>query len=151
MNRLKIYRESGINMLAIDLDKCYGNKKILKSLPGLYNLIEKGIRVVVCRHCENPPCVAACPVEALEKGEGDPGDIKRYDMKCVSCKQCATACPVGANPSEVLKYRTYSAHKINIGRCKKLLPEGAISEIEEASSDWTVIDGEFAVKAMGWK
>lgn len=136
-------------MIALDLDKCYGCKKCLEIEPGLYSLVERGIRAAICRHCENPPCVAACPVEALEKPEG--GDLIRYNMKCVSCKQCANTCPVGANPVEILKYRTYPGYKINIEKCKEICSEGAVSETNKVPDGWQLVDGKFAVKALEWK
>ncbi|MBN2406983.1 MAG: 4Fe-4S dicluster domain-containing protein [Elusimicrobia bacterium] len=136
-------------MIGIDLDKCYECKKCLKVEPRLYAMIERGIRAVVCRHCKNPACVAACPVEALEKPEG--GDLKRYTMKCVSCKQCATACPVGANPFEVLNYRSFPAYHVNIDKCRKICALDAIQEVTGKEKDWIVVDGTFAVKAGNWK
>ncbi len=132
-------------MLGIDLDKCFDCKRCKDYSPGIYTYVERGIREIVCRHCKNPPCVAACPEEALEKKEE--GNLLRYKMLCVSCKQCATACPVGANPPSVLAYRTYPVHKIDIKKCYK----DALSEIDRSSKEWTVIDDEFAVKAKDWK
>ncbi|MFH1415284.1 MAG: 4Fe-4S dicluster domain-containing protein [Elusimicrobiota bacterium] len=136
-------------MITLDLDKCYGCTKCRQAQPGLYSLIERGIRAVVCRHCENPACVAACPQEALEKKEGE--DLVRYLMKCVSCKQCASACPVGANPEELLTYKTYPAYKLDIERCKKICKQGAIDEVEKTPDGWIEIDGIVAVKAKDWK
>lgn len=136
-------------MIAIDLEKCFSDKKCLQSVPGLYAFIERGIRAAVCRHCLNPPCVAACPVEALEKPQD--GDLIRYPMKCVSCKQCSSACPVGANPPSLLKYKKFSAHKIDIEECKKLLPEGAVEEVDDIQDGWILVDDVFIVKASEWK
>ncbi|MGM0441481.1 MAG: 4Fe-4S dicluster domain-containing protein [Elusimicrobiota bacterium] len=132
-------------MLAIDLDKCFDCKKCKDTAPGIYSYVEKGIRELVCRHCENPPCVAACPVDALEKKEGE--NLVRYKMLCVSCKQCSSACPVGANPPAVLSYRTYPGHKVDIKKCYK----DAVTEIDQVTDEWTVIEEKFAVKAKDWK
>ena len=136
-------------MIALDLDKCYNCKKCMDVEPGIYTLIERGIRVVVCRHCQNPPCVAACPKEALEKIKD--GDLVRYKMKCVSCKQCASACPVGANPFEILNYKAFYTEKIDVTKCIKICDNNAISEEEKVPEGWIVIAQEFAVKALDWK
>ncbi|MEK6626733.1 MAG: 4Fe-4S dicluster domain-containing protein [Bdellovibrionota bacterium] len=49
-----------------------------------------------CFHCENPPCVAACPVEgATYKRESDGIVVVNYDV-CGGSQACITACPYGA-------------------------------------------------------
>ncbi|WP_380183147.1 4Fe-4S dicluster domain-containing protein [Kalamiella sp. sgz302252] len=48
---------------------------------------------VMCRQCENAPCVAACPVAALYKGEQA---IETQSQRCINCKSCVIACPFGA-------------------------------------------------------
>lgn len=136
-------------MIALDLDKCYGCRKCQKIEPGLYSLVERGIRAAVCRHCKNPPCVAGCPVDALEKPEG--GDLTRYQMKCISCKQCAAACPVGANPVEILSYRTYPAYKLDIDKCQKVCSQEAVKKADNVPDGYIKVDDNLAVKAAGWK
>lgn len=136
-------------MILLNLDKCFSCKKCYDVEPGLYSIIERGIRMEVCRHCINPPCVSACPMEALERPKDS--DLIRYKMKCVSCKQCASACPVGANPFEILKYRTYPAYKLNIEKCKEICDEDAIKEIDIVQEGWIKVDDNFAVTAKDWK
>jgi len=48
---------------------------------------------VVCRHCDNPACLEACPKEAIFKDEN--GVVRRSDLKCVGCRSCMLACPFG--------------------------------------------------------
>jgi carbon-monoxide dehydrogenase iron sulfur subunit len=47
-----------------------------------------------CRHCEDPPCVAVCPSQALTKlGVGEPVVLK--NDRCIGCKMCILICPFG--------------------------------------------------------
>jgi len=46
--------------------------------------------------------VLACPFDALERTED--GVIKRHNMRCVSCKSCALACPFGTIYQELLPF-----------------------------------------------
>ncbi|MBP2649490.1 MAG: 4Fe-4S ferredoxin, iron-sulpur binding protein [Firmicutes bacterium] len=48
---------------------------------------------VQCRHCENAPCVAACPKQALVQNDHSVQVVKGA---CVGCKACLAACPYGA-------------------------------------------------------
>lgn len=48
---------------------------------------------VVCRHCEEPACVAACPQEAMTRDED--GVVRRNPSRCTGCKSCVYACPFG--------------------------------------------------------
>jgi len=46
-----------------------------------------------CRHCENPPCMAGCMVDAIYKSNGRV--LVNYD-KCIGCRMCMMLCPYGA-------------------------------------------------------
>ncbi|MCP4686833.1 MAG: 4Fe-4S dicluster domain-containing protein [Desulfobacterales bacterium] len=50
---------------------------------------------VSCQHCEDPPCLAACPKEAIYR-EDELGSVAIDLGKCVGCTSCVFACPYGA-------------------------------------------------------
>ncbi|MHC4714026.1 MAG: 4Fe-4S dicluster domain-containing protein [Planctomycetota bacterium] len=47
-----------------------------------------------CRHCEDAPCVAICPTNALEKIGPNLPVIVRQE-RCIGCKFCLVVCPFG--------------------------------------------------------
>ena len=51
--------------------------------------------LLLCNHCENPPCVRACPTQATFKRESD-GIVLMDFHRCIGCRFCMAACPFGA-------------------------------------------------------
>lgn len=45
-----------------------------------------------CQHCDNAPCVAACPHGALSQ-DPDTGFVNVDQAQCVGCGYCSSACP----------------------------------------------------------
>ena len=100
--------------LIIDEERCWGCKtcevacKQEEAAPDGVKLItvwEDGPRMVddkldfvfrvrVCRHCDDPDCLPACPEEAITKR--DDGIVILDVEKCTGCQLCIDACPYDA-------------------------------------------------------
>ncbi len=81
---------------------------------------------IACKQCENPPCLAVCPKEAIYKDiELDRVLIDR--QKCVGCGMCVSACPFGAMK---IDKKTVKSYKCDLcggdPECVKICEPGAI-------------------------
>jgi carbon-monoxide dehydrogenase iron sulfur subunit len=59
--------------------------------------VEQGAGFAVplqCRHCEDAPCIAICPTNALNRADKDSPVVIDEDL-CIGCKWCILACPFG--------------------------------------------------------
>jgi Fe-S-cluster-containing hydrogenase component 2 len=85
---------------AIELPECYFRESHV--LDGFKSIRELATFRFSCRKCEDAPCIAVCPAEALEK-DGD-GIIDRHTNLCISCKSCVTVCPFGTMMTDFFKH-----------------------------------------------
>jgi Fe-S-cluster-containing dehydrogenase component len=91
-------------LLYIDLDVCTSGDcgscnlkcsyaSLEKNNNGIASVAELATMVLVCRKCEEAHCVAACPVEALERRDEEGKVLVRHNLRCVGCTSCSHACP----------------------------------------------------------
>lgn len=74
---------------------------------------------LICMHCENSPCVDACPTGASIQRED--GIVHVEDKKCVGCLSCVMACPYGARYHN---HETGAVNKCNL--CMDRIDEGNV-------------------------
>ena len=107
---------------------------------GLISVAEIGTYYLVCRKCEEPHCVNACPVEALEQQEDKDKLLVRHNMRCISCKSCSYACPYGTIYPEHVPYIVHNCDFCLDRRdmkdeplCIKTCPYGALKLMDRDS------------------
>jgi Fe-S-cluster-containing hydrogenase component 2 len=101
---------------------------------GLKTIRELAIFSITCRKCEDAPCIAACPADALEKDSA--GVITRHTNLCISCKSCVTICPFGTMMTDFFKHHRNKdlyydlKEKTDLEKYIKEFPEGTVSIVE---------------------
>jgi len=65
-----------------------------KENPYMNHRVEHLPFLVLCNHCEDPPCCQACPTEATFQRED--GIVLMDFHRCIGCRFCMAACPFGA-------------------------------------------------------
>lgn len=100
----------------------------------------------LCNHCENPPCVPVCPVEATFKAES--GEVLVDASKCVGCAYCVQACPYDArfinHETQVADKCTFCFHRTQVG----LLPACVETCVGGARNFGDLNDPDSAVSRM---
>ena len=84
-----------------------------------------------CNHCENAPCVNACPTGASHVEAG--GFVEVTRAKCVGCKVCIIACPYEArymHPDGFVDKCSFCLHRVREGQepaCVHVCPTDALA------------------------
>jgi len=84
---------------------------------GRYPGTRRYFQVTRCNHCDNPPCVAICPVGAMYRRRD--GIVDFDPWRCIGCKACYQACPYDAiytDPDRGTAAKChYCAHRVDFG------------------------------------
>lgn len=115
--------------------------KISENVRGQVPRVKVAYYPILCNHCDDAPCMAACKVEG--------GIYKREDglviidpVKCSGCKSCVDACPYGViyfnEDLNLAQKCTGCAHLLDSGwkepRCVDACPTLALKFMEESEA-----------------
>ncbi len=68
-----------------------GLRRVISIEHGKFPDLFAAYLVSSCYHCENPPCVKACPEDAITKRDSD-GIVMVDSQKCIGTKECPQKC-----------------------------------------------------------
>lgn len=98
-----------------------------KSRIRILKMDEYGMDVpVICQHCQSPPCVDVCPVNAIVRLEGESRVVLHQD-RCIGCRACTFVCPYGAISIDVDTGKSIKCDACGgEPQCVKLCPKKAL-------------------------
>ncbi len=122
---------------------------------GILGLRQRATFNLVCRRCEEPSCVDACPFNALERQ--DDGVLTLHNLRCVSCKLCVHACPFGTIYPDMVPFYVSPCDQClgdgdNEPSCVSTCSRGALTyrEIDADEPQTHVIDDRLAARTARW-
>ncbi len=136
-------------ILVISPEKCLGCRscELICSLNkiGEFNPGESAVDVlfceqtaisvpVMCLQCENAACMKVCPVGAMTRN--DDGSVAPDPQKCIVCKMCASACPMGNISVSSVKKKILKCDLCGGDPgCAKVCPSGAIQYVDVSEAN----------------
>jgi tetrathionate reductase subunit B len=113
---------------------------------GDYPKTEREFLPRLCNHCDDPPCVPVCPVDATHVR--DDGTVVVDENKCIGCGTCITACPYNSrykNPDKgVAQKCDFCIHRVANGvvpSCVNTCPANTrvFGDLNDPKSDISII------------
>ena len=137
-------------VMVIDLSKCRNARQCINACQGAHHLKPEQYHINTlqmqdtprtkpyhmpkpCQHCDNPPCVSVCPVDATYKRND--GIVLIDNERCIGCRFCIAACPYSArmfNWTETIDEKNIREGKFVLANNldKPLAPEDIVYDVE---------------------
>lgn len=104
---------------------------VLQSPPPMKRLFVEAVETmkmpIICRHCEDAPCLNACISGCLYRDEK--GFVRRKKERCIGCWTCIMVCPFGVITRDKEKHiavKCDRCHKLEIPACVNACPTHAL-------------------------
>ncbi|HEY5999189.1 MAG TPA: 4Fe-4S dicluster domain-containing protein [bacterium] len=93
---------------------------------------------VLCRHCEEAPCVASCIAGCLYVDAK--GYVRRHKERCIGCWSCIMVCPFGVVTRDAvarIAVKCDRCHKLDVPACVAACPTRALQlrEVDELPAE----------------
>lgn len=93
---------------------------------------------IVCRHCDEAPCLNSCISGCLYKD--DNGYVRRKKGRCIGCWSCLMVCPFGVITRDTRQHiavKCDRCHKLEVPACVNACPTKALvlKEIDELPAE----------------
>ncbi|MEW5815494.1 MAG: 4Fe-4S dicluster domain-containing protein [Spirochaetota bacterium] len=130
-----------IKIVAIRHDRCTGcnlcqlvcsftkarNFNLQESRIRIHENEKEGFFPQICRNCQEPPCLDACPAGAIVRRKED-DYVMLLENKCVGCNMCVMVCPFNAiGQGDGFNYKCDTCDHLE--NCAQICPFGAIEFI----------------------
>lgn len=82
---------------------------------------------ILCRHCDEAPCLHACISGCLYRDEN--GFVRRHKERCIGCWTCVMMCPFGVMTRDTdnhIAVKCDRCHKLDIPACVASCPTKAL-------------------------
>lgn len=94
-----------------------------------------------CMHCNEPPCLPVCPVNAIYKRED--GVVHTHDDVCIGCGSCVMSCPYGVRHKDEERGTATLKCTLCMDRIEKGLEPSCVSVCPTGALDFG--DGDYIV------
>jgi Fe-S-cluster-containing dehydrogenase component len=74
-----------------ELGRIFAWLAVLPEIKGTFPRVSMELLPLPCLHCDSPPCIRVCPVQAT--GITPEGIVRQTFARCIGCRYCTNACP----------------------------------------------------------